>query len=124
MEIDEACVLQGRLLGWELGLAHAGVHPACVGMDTLRWCPQAFALSQLPCGASRDGQRSSAGKSLPFTIYCTSTSMLRFFFFFLCLAICCVTNSMATYRPKRCPLFSHATVPSFVYFFRKTSQLH
>lgn len=82
MEIDEACMLQGSLLGRELGLAHAGVHPARVGMDTLRWCPQAFALSQLPCGASRDGQCSSAGKSLPFTIYCTSTSMLRVFFVF------------------------------------------
>lgn len=82
MEMDEACVLQGNLLGQEGGLAHAGVHPARVGRDVLRWCPRAFASSRLPCGASGDGQRSSAGKSLPFTIYCTSTSVLRVWVFF------------------------------------------
>lgn len=39
------------------------------------------------------------------------TSVFWFFFFFLCLAVCYVTNSTATCQPKRRPLFSHVTVP-------------
>lgn len=36
MELDEACMLQGNLLGQVLELAHAGVRPARTETDMLR----------------------------------------------------------------------------------------
>lgn len=69
---------KGMLLGQELGLADARLCPVRTRSSVFRWYPQAFALSQLPCGASRDGQLE---KSLPLTIHCTSNQASLFFFF-------------------------------------------
>lgn len=69
---------KGILLGQELGLADARLCPVHTRSSVFRWYPQAFALSQLPCGASRDGQLE---KSLPLTIHCTSNQASLFFFF-------------------------------------------
>lgn len=117
MGIDEACVLQGSLLGQELGLAHAWGWICWDGvLRPLHYC-------SFPVVSSRAAQCLSAGKSLPFMTYCTPTAMLRLFFF--CLAICCVTSRTTTYKPKRCcALLSHITVPFLVNFHRRISQLH
>lgn len=101
---------KGILLGQELGLADARLCPVHTRSSVFRWYPQAFALSQLPCGASRDGQLE---KSLPLTIHCTSNQASLFFFFPLCLAIQCVRNSTMIYRTKKkkylflcyCPIY-------------------
>lgn len=101
---------KGMLLGQELGLADARLCPVRTRSSVFRWYPQAFALSQLPCGASRDGQLE---KSLPLTIHCTSNQASLFFFFPLCLAIPCVRNSTMIYRTKKkkylflcyCPIY-------------------
>lgn len=110
---------KGMLLGQELGLADARLCPVRTRSSVFRWYPQAFALSQLPCGASRDGQLE---KSLPLTIHCTSNQASLFFFFPLCLAIPCVRNSTMIYRTKKkkvsfLMLLSHLFLSS--YFCRK-----
>lgn len=105
---------KGRFLGQELELADARLCAVHTRSNVFRWYPQAFALSQLPCGASRDGQLE---KSLPLTIHCISNqASLLFVFFPLCLSIWCVRNSTVIYRTKKKSILSYVSVP-FILFF-------